>query len=81
MTFQVYDGDSPASTKLAMLCGHDPVTSYTSRHNVLLVKLKTDKHVQRTGFHATYRFVFPTTSTVSTAATTTASNTSDSTTR
>ncbi|XP_025113966.1 uncharacterized protein LOC112575994 isoform X2 [Pomacea canaliculata] len=77
---EVYDGDSPASTKLAMLCGHDPVTSYTSRHNVLLVKLKTDKHVQRTGFHATYRFIFPTTSTVSTTATTSTSNTTANTT-
>ena len=62
----MYDGDSPASQMLGMLCGHDPVTSYTSRHNVLLVKFHTDDHIQRTGFHATYTFQFLSTTTTST---------------
>nr|KAG5712034.1 hypothetical protein BaRGS_020760 [Batillaria attramentaria] len=64
---EVFDGDSPASARLGMMCGHDPMTSYTSRLNVLLVKFKTDAHIQRTGFHATYSFLYKSTTTSTTS--------------
>ena len=68
---QVYDGDSTASQLLRMLCGHDPVTSYTSSDNVLLVRFQTDAHIQRTGFHATYNFIYLSTTTTTTTTSTT----------
>jgi hypothetical protein len=56
---------------LGRLCGHDPVTSYNSTRNVILVKFKTDSHIQRTGFHAMYEFEYPATTSTTTTTTTT----------
>lgn len=60
-SIQVYDGENPnESERIATLCGSRAPTAVDSTSNVLLVVFRSDERVELTGFHATYRFVYPT---------------------
>lgn len=67
---EVYDGESPAAARLSILCGSEAPSSITSRYNTLLVKFHSDSSKERTGFHATYKFLYKVTSSPSIVPTT-----------
>ncbi|XP_076436148.1 uncharacterized protein LOC143275756 [Babylonia areolata] len=78
---EVFDGDSPASKSLAKLCGRGGgATTFTSEGRALVVTFRTDAHVQRTGFHAAYKFLYMSTTTTTTTTTTSSTTASTSTT-
>ena len=68
----IYDGNSSASHLLETLCGTMPPTSFKSTSNILYIEFITDSRVQSEGFHASYKFIYHTTtsSTITTSTTT-----------
>lgn len=69
----VYDGNTSASPLLKTLCGSMPPTSFQSTSNSLYVEFIADSRVQLEGFHASYKFIFHTTTYTSTVTATTTS--------
>ncbi|XP_053569959.1 cubilin [Bombina bombina] len=53
----IYDGNNTYSHLLEKLCGNRLPDSIRSTGNNLYVKLRTDRHISYSGFHATYRQV------------------------
>ncbi|CAG5132135.1 unnamed protein product, partial [Candidula unifasciata] len=58
---------------IARFCKHESPAAIISSSNHLLVTFRSDDYVQRTGFHASYDFLLPTTITPPTTTTTTSS--------
>ncbi|XP_059170742.1 cubilin-like [Physella acuta] len=56
---EVNDGSSVSDVRLARFCSHEAPAPLLSSGNTLYVTFKTDSYVQRTGFHASYDFIFP----------------------
>ncbi|WAR31432.1 CUBN-like protein [Mya arenaria] len=69
---QVYDVVNTTSNLVRTLCGTSESTIITSNGNIVSVVFTSDNRVQAEGFHATYTFILPTT----TSSTTTTSTTS-----
>ena len=70
----IYDGNSSASPLLDTLCGSTSPLSFTSTSNAVYMEFISDSRVQSEGFHASYKFIYPsTTTTTTTTATTTTS--------
>ena len=70
---EIYDGDTEHSYHVTTICGYKNSFSFTSSVNSLFVSFVSDHRVQAKGFHASYRFILsvPSTSLLSTSATTT----------
>ena len=67
----IYDGNSSMTTLLETLCGNMQSYSLQSTTNTFYVEFITDSRVQLTGFHASYTFLYQTTTTYSTTTSTT----------
>ncbi|GAB1600758.1 uncharacterized protein LOC106869508 [Argonauta hians] len=59
-SIHVYDGKTTDSERIATLCGSRVPATFDSTSNSILIVFKSDERVELSGFHATYRFVFPT---------------------
>ena len=70
----IYDGNSSSGTLLETLCGNIQSYSLESTAHNLYIEFITDSRVQLTGFHASYTFIFQTTTTFSTTTSTTSAN-------
>ncbi|KAK3750839.1 hypothetical protein RRG08_033655 [Elysia crispata] len=55
----VYDGGTAMDKRLGRFCQHENPPPLLSSRNVMLVTFRSDAHVQRTGFHASFDFVTP----------------------
>ncbi|GFR77220.1 CUB domain-containing protein 2 [Elysia marginata] len=55
----VYDGATAMDTRLARYCQHENPPPLVSSRNLMLVTFRSDAHVQRTGFHASFDFITP----------------------
>ena len=67
----IYDGNSSASPLLDTLCGTMQPVSFTSTLNSLFIEFISDSRVQSEGFHASYKFIYPSTTSSTTTTTTT----------
>ncbi|RUS69807.1 hypothetical protein EGW08_022428, partial [Elysia chlorotica] len=55
----VYDGGTAMDKRLGRFCQHENPAPLLSSRNILLVTFRSDAHVQRTGFHASFDFITP----------------------
>lgn len=62
----IYDGNNTTGNHLKTLCGNKRPSSFTSTGNSLYIVFLSDSRVQAKGFHASYTFILPTTSTSTT---------------
>lgn len=65
-TIDIYDGDNTTANHLKTFCGNRRHASITSTGNSLYIVFVSDSRVQAKGFHASYAFILPVTSTLTT---------------
>ena len=67
----IYEGNSSSSPLLYTLCGTASPLSFKSTLNSLYIEFISDSRVQSEGFHASYKLIYPSTTSTSTTTSTT----------